>query len=144
MYAWCYESFVVQCVHVYIVFFLCSNRMMNESHHMIQSLIKMIACLIFWIKIYQKFLEFFSLIEFSSEFLFLSIFSFCSDFWLFTESFMNNFLFFQLYLFSDFIFSSIWCSIDWYQLMQCSYHIKSSSFMTLLVISELQTYRISL
>ena len=143
-YAQSYESFIIWCVHVYIVFFLCSNSIINQSYHTIQNLTKMITYLIFWIRICQKFLEFFSLTELSSEFSFLSIFFFCSDFWLFIESFMNNFLFFQFYLFSDSIFSSIQYLINWYQLMQCSYYIKSSSFMTLLVINKLQTYRISL
>ena len=37
-YTWSYESFIIQCVHVYIVFSLHSNSIINQSHHTIQSL----------------------------------------------------------------------------------------------------------
>ena len=46
-YTQCYESSVVQCVHVYIVSSVHSNSIINQSHHTIQDLTKMIACLIF-------------------------------------------------------------------------------------------------
>ena len=37
-YAWHYESFIIWCVHVYIVFSLHSESMINQLHHTIQDL----------------------------------------------------------------------------------------------------------
>ena len=37
-YAQSYESSVVWCVHVYIIFSVCSDSIINQSHHTIQDL----------------------------------------------------------------------------------------------------------
>ena len=55
-----YKSFIVWYVHVYIVFFLYSNSIINQSHHTIQSLTKMTACLDSWAREIQLNLFFFS------------------------------------------------------------------------------------